>query len=108
VLGSQLSGQLQLLNENYYLNLFYDGALGCVNVESFIIIKFADASTLKLMNVAKEDCGGAPMLKIDLSSNMSILKVRDIEKIRISMSDAQADITLSDKMYIKNVLLKCM
>jgi len=107
-LGNQLSGQLQLLNENYYLNLFYDGPLGCVNVESFIIIKFADASTLKLMNVAKEDCGGAPKMKIDLSSNLSILKVRDIEKIRISMSDAQADITLSDKEYIKGVLLKCM
>lgn len=108
ILGDKLTGYLEVLGGSTFLNLNYDGLLGCVNVESFIIIKFMDASTLNLMNLAKEDCGENPTLKVDLTSNIAKLKIRDIEKIRISMSDGQADITIKQPDYIRGVLIKCL
>ncbi|MEX1001006.1 MAG: hypothetical protein WDZ35_02740 [Crocinitomicaceae bacterium] len=106
--GDNLQGQLHLVDNKTFINVYYKGALGCSNVESYIIIKFMDGSTLKLMNLAKEDCGENPMLKVDITNNISILKVRDIEKIRVGYSDAHADVSIKDPDYIRGVLNKCL
>lgn len=108
VWAENLNIQVQHLNGKTFLDVQYLGALGCANVQSFVIIKFADASTLQLMNVAGEDCGENPTLKVELTDKISILKVRDIEKIRVSYSDGHVDLTVNDKKYIRAVLTKCM
>ena len=107
-LADNLNAQVHHINGKTFLNIQYIGALGCANVESFIIIKFTDASTLKFMNLAKEDCGDNPMLKVELTEKMSIMKVRDIEKIRVSYSDAHADVTVADQKLIRGILNKCL
>lgn len=107
-LGPKLTGQAHLLNGKTFLNFKYAGSLGCANVDSYIIILFADGTTLKLMNLAKEDCGENPMLKVEITDKMSIMKVRDIEKIRIGFSDGTADVVVADCCFIKGILHKCL
>lgn len=108
VLGANLNGQAHHINGKTFLNFAYTLPMGCVNVDSYVIILFADGSTEKLLNVSKEDCGSAPMLKVEITDKMSIFKVRDIEKIRIVMTDGTADVILNDREFIKGLLHKCI
>jgi hypothetical protein len=107
-LGENLSIQMQHINGKTFLNLQYIGVLGCANVESFVIFKFSDATTLKFMNLSKEDCGDNPILKIDLTNKMSIMKIRNIEKIRVTYSDGHADVIAIDQKLVKGILNKCL
>ncbi|UKN01001.1 hypothetical protein K6119_14795 [Paracrocinitomix mangrovi] len=107
-LSDKLTGQIHHINGKTFLNFFYAGPLGCSDVESYAIIKFTDASTLKFTNLAPKDCGDNPMLKIELTDKMSILKVRDIEKIRVGYSDSHADVTVSNQKLIRGILNKCL
>ena len=107
-LGENLFAQVHHINGKTFLNVQYVGALGCANVESYVYFKFADASTEKFMNLSGEDCGDNPTLKIELTDKMSIMKVRDIEKIRIGYSDGHADVVVIDKKLIRGILNKCL
>lgn len=107
-IGESLMAQIHHIKGKTFINVQFIGALGCGNVESFVIIKFTDASTEKFMNLAGEDCGDNPILKIEITDKMSILKIRDIEKIRVNYSDAHADITITDQKLIRGILNKCI
>lgn len=107
-ISDKLKVQIHHIKGKTFLNFYYDGVLGCSNPDSYIYFKFKDASTEKFMNVGKEDCGENPMLKIEITDKISILKVRDIEKIRVGYSDAHADVTVKKQQYIRGVLNKCI
>ena len=107
-LGDNLIAQVHHINGKTFLNVQYTQPLGCANVESFVIFKFTDASTLQFMNLSGEDCGDNPTLKIELTDKMSIMKVRDIEKVRVSYSDNHADVVVIDQKLIRGILNKCI
>ena len=107
-LGDKLTYQIHYVNGKTFLNFVYNGPLGCVNVESYVIIKFMDGSTEKFMNVAPEDCGDHPILKIDITDKVSILKVRDLDKIRVVLSDGNGDVVVTDRQLVKAMLNKCI
>ena len=107
-LGENLTAQIHAIDNKTFINFKFVGALGCANVSSFVIFKFTDGTTLKLMNLAPEDCGENPILKVEISENISIMKVRDIDKIRLSYSDAHADVEVTDSDLIQGILHKCI
>jgi hypothetical protein len=107
-IGTNLNMNASKLNGAILLKFQYIGLLGCSNIDSHIILKFMDGTTLKMANAAKEDCGENPFITADVTKLVSKLKVKNIEKIRVVYSDGQADIEVSQPDIIRGILNKCL
>lgn len=83
----------------FFLNYVED--LGCLSSDSYIIFKFTDGSTLKMLNTNRDiDCGeGISFQGIIKKDEMDQLSKKEIEKIRLSYTDAVRDLDVTDKTH---------
>lgn len=76
------------------MGLIYQGQIGCVTKESYVIFKYTDGTTEKVFHISDIDCTTPSFLGY-------VKKGKEVAKIRIRFTDSR-DIVVKDKDFLTN------
>ncbi len=100
-IGPSLRVQFVRIGDEKYMRMKYDLNIGCASSDSYVILKYENDSTEKLMYIGETNCS-SPVFASLLPDNIDSIK-----KVRIRHSRSYRDVKISKPSFlIKGV--KCL